>query len=227
MLPELASVLSALAVVVGGAPSWVAQARFEARCVAVAEGDTLTVVRGGLEQEVRLAGVDAPEPGQAWAAQARQRLLELANGKTVSVYPAGWTADGRLLARVEVAGEDLGMRLLLEGWAWTDEARSGGPASVYAQAQAAAADRGLWADLLPAPLPPWEFWAGCTPPTERAPEAAPTARAPTLAALAARVTLVRNRGDETVIEGLPAAPVAPAPAEPEPLPEPEEEEGHR
>jgi endonuclease YncB( thermonuclease family) len=112
--------------------------------------DADTVVIGGLR--VRLAGIDAPEAGQdcrdrdgrpwdcgAWATEAARALLE---GVEADCRGVGTDGYGRLLARCEAAGRDLGRLLVEQGiaLAYLDQS------SAYAEAEraAAAAGRGLW-----------------------------------------------------------------------------------
>lgn len=71
------------------------------------DGDSLVLVGG---QQVRLAGINAPEfgkhdlPDEPLAQEARAALRELAQGKTVVLVPAAEPYDryGRLLAHVSV-----------------------------------------------------------------------------------------------------------------------------
>jgi len=59
---------------------------FEGRVVRVLDGDTVDVLDAGKSSHrVRLAGIDAPEKGQAFGTRAKQLLLELAGGKSVEV----------------------------------------------------------------------------------------------------------------------------------------------
>lgn len=109
----------------------------------VADGDSLAIGGG----RIRLKGIDAPElaqtcrrGGEEWPCgrNARDRLAQLAAGRTVSCEGKGHDRYGRLLARCAVDGLDLGRAMVEEGWA----VAFGG----YEAAEAAArsAGRGLW-----------------------------------------------------------------------------------
>ncbi|MDH5539450.1 MAG: thermonuclease family protein, partial [Rhizobacter sp.] len=112
-------------------------------------GDTLWVRvdgRSGKPLKLRLHGIDAPEPCQAWGAQAAAALREQALHRRVSVQTRVTDSYGRTVARLLRDGEDLGAWMVREGHAWNDGfARRPGP---YAQQQreARAARRGLFAD---------------------------------------------------------------------------------
>lgn len=88
------------------------------------------------EERVRLLGIDAPElkqtctdaTGSVWPCgqQAREKLAELLRTK-LSCVRDGRDRYGRVLARCEVEGGDLGATLVATGWAvavddyWTEE----------------------------------------------------------------------------------------------------------
>jgi endonuclease YncB( thermonuclease family) len=63
----------ALGLAVAGQADGVPQP-FDDRVVAVADGDTLSVLYETIRCRVRLAGIDAPEKGQAFGTRARQAL---------------------------------------------------------------------------------------------------------------------------------------------------------
>jgi endonuclease YncB( thermonuclease family) len=92
--------------------------------VSVTDGDTLVVSQGGLEEKVRLLGIDTPEVDQCGYAEATVAMAALVEGAEVTLV-VGSTDDrdqyGRLLRYVEVdvAGEpvDAGLRMLESGLA--------------------------------------------------------------------------------------------------------------
>ncbi|MFO7697320.1 MAG: thermonuclease family protein [Anaerolineae bacterium] len=74
---------------------------FEARVVAVADGDTLTVLDSNhLQHKIRVAGIDAPEKGQPFGDRSKQSLSRAVMGKDVRIE---WTKQdryGRYVAKV-------------------------------------------------------------------------------------------------------------------------------
>lgn len=92
--------------------------------VSVTDGDTLVVSRGGLEEKVRLLGIDTPEVDQCGYAEATAAMAGLVQGAGVTLV-VGSSDDrdqyGRLLRYVEVdvAGVtvDVGLRILESGLA--------------------------------------------------------------------------------------------------------------
>lgn len=109
---------------------------------------------------VRVAGLDAPETGQAHWRPARDRLRELAGpGTTVSCYKED--RYHRAVCRVRTAtGNDVVATLLQEGLAWHSvehaHEQTAEERERYAAAEQDARARylGLWRD--PNPQPPWE-----------------------------------------------------------------------
>lgn len=142
---------------------WPARAEtITGRVVAVADGDTLTVLDGARAQhKVRLNGIDAPESGQSFGQASKRNLSALVFGKTVSIETKKTDRYGRAVGLVTYDGQDVNLAQLKAGLAWfyrqyaneLDADRRAG----YEQAEREAreARRGLWAD--PAPVAPWEF----------------------------------------------------------------------
>lgn len=126
------------------------------RVVGVQDGDTLTCLdEANQQQRVRLAGVDAPEIGQAYGKEAREALAGLVFGKTIEVYDQGRDDAGRWLARVVVDGSDVGPRMVASGAAWYDASTSGDQTLAALQGQAQSQSLGLWAAA--SPTPPWTY----------------------------------------------------------------------
>jgi endonuclease YncB( thermonuclease family) len=67
--------------------------------VGVADGDTITVLRGGEQVEVRLADIDAPEKAQPFGNRSKQALE-----RSVKVWRATFAGD-RYTGTVPGAGE--------------------------------------------------------------------------------------------------------------------------
>ncbi len=125
------------------------------KVVLVSEGDTLTLQAATL-LTLRLEGVDCPEPGQAFAEQARQRTSLLVVGKLVQATLTGKDAEGNQRARICLAGKRcLAEELLRAGLAWQERERDPGDALAKLEREARAAGRGLWSTV--SPTPPWEW----------------------------------------------------------------------
>jgi endonuclease YncB( thermonuclease family) len=133
--------------------------------VGIRTGDTLSVLRNGRAVQVRLYGVACPERSQAFSTQARQFTRDIAFRQTVAVVVDAVAMDatdrrGQLIAAVQLPnGLDLSQVLVQAGYAWHDT-RSAPYDKRLAQlqAEAQAAQRGLWAEANP--VPPWDWDQG-------------------------------------------------------------------
>jgi endonuclease YncB( thermonuclease family) len=129
---------------------------FTARVIGITDGDTLTVLRVGRPEVIRLRGIDAPERGQAYGERATQYAAALAFGKVVAVEAAGRDRHRRLLAEVHLPdARSLNQELVRAGLAWWFRRYSADRTLARLEAEARTGRRGLWAD--PRPTPPWAF----------------------------------------------------------------------
>lgn len=134
----------------------------EGRVVGVADGDTLTVLdSANTPHKIRLAGIDAPEKKQAFGARSKQSLSDLVFDRQVIVQSDKRDRYGREVGTVLVNGKDANLEQVTRGFAWHYKAyereQSTNDRKLYdfAEQQARAGRRGLWADV--DPVPPWDF----------------------------------------------------------------------
>jgi endonuclease YncB( thermonuclease family) len=136
--------------------SLTAYADFTGKVVAVADGDTITVLREHEQIKVRLNEIDAPEKAQAFGNRSKQSLSELCFDKTATLADQGKDRYGRTLARVHCEGIDANREQVRQGMAWVYRKYASKDSPLYAlEGEAKAARRGLWVDA--EPLPPWEW----------------------------------------------------------------------
>ena len=116
------------------------------------------------QHKVRLAGIDAPESGQAFGRRSKQTLSDCAFGKQATLIGDKVDRYGRTVAKVMVSGVDCNLRQVMLGLAWHYKAyereQSAPDRDAYANAErdARKARSGLWADAKP--VPPWEWRNG-------------------------------------------------------------------
>lgn len=139
-----------------------ARADIEGAVVGVSDGDTITVLDDAHSQhKVRLAGIDAPEKGQAFGSRSKQSLSDCAFGHRAVVVGSKLDRYGRLVGKVLVDGADCNLRQVERGLAWhykqyqREQPREDRDA--YSQAEERARERraGLWLDS--DPEPPWDY----------------------------------------------------------------------
>jgi endonuclease YncB( thermonuclease family) len=131
------------------------QEQFSGKVVAIADGDTLSVLRDGKAVKIRLHGIDTPEKAQPFATQARQFTSDLVFGQTVTVKVREVDRYGRLVGEVILPdGRSLNHELVAAGMAWWYRQYAKDDATLEAlETEARAARRGLWSD--PHAVAPW------------------------------------------------------------------------
>jgi micrococcal nuclease len=126
------------------------------KCVGISDGDTILVMQGRRQIKIRLYGIDCPEMGQDFGAQARRFTGQMVFGKIVTVQEMDRDRYGRTVAWVWVDGQSLNKELVKAGFAWwyryyalnDEELRT-------LEAKARKDKLGLWSQ--PNPIPPWKF----------------------------------------------------------------------
>jgi endonuclease YncB( thermonuclease family) len=143
-----------------GLPATAAQ-ELEVKVVAVADGDTITVLdSNNLKHRIRLAGIDAPEKGQPFSERSTQALSRLVHGRAVRIQWSKTDAYGRFVAKVLVDGGDVNLAQVDAGLAWHykqfEKEQSASDRKAYAAAEHQARTRhtGIWSQ--PDPVPPWD-----------------------------------------------------------------------
>ena len=87
--------------------------------VAIADGDTLTVLDANrVQHKIRLAGIDAPERNQPFGQRSRQLLSDLVFRKQVEVIAGKKDRYGRTIGKVVHQQRDINLVLVSEGMAW-------------------------------------------------------------------------------------------------------------
>ena len=118
----------------------------------VVDGDTVHVLVDGVDETVRLIGINTPETDECWGSEATQAAVRLLDGATVTLIADPTQADrdryGRLLRYVVLPdGTDFGLRMISDGNAdeYTyDDPYANQQAYRDADAAAAADGEGLW-----------------------------------------------------------------------------------
>lgn len=116
----------------------------------VVDGDTVRVrpPGGGKPVSIRLEGIDAPEICQAFGSASRDALMRQVLGKRVQVYGKRHDDYGRLLAKLEVQGQDTGKWMVARGLAWSYRFRSSPGPYASQQRRAKGAGLGLFSPAL-------------------------------------------------------------------------------
>ncbi len=132
-------------------------AQTEGKVVAVADGDTFTLLTEDKKQiKVRLYGIDCPERKQAFGQVAKDFTSEAVFGKWVRLSKEGKDRYGRTVAIVELEdGRILNEMLLQAGLAWHYKRYDKNPDWERMEVQARRKRIGLWKDKYA--IAPWDF----------------------------------------------------------------------
>lgn len=132
------------------------------RVVAVADGDTITVLDNNNNQyKIRLAGIDAPEKKQAFGNMSKKSLSDLVYGKEVNVDWQKQDRYGRIVGKVLVSGTDANLEQVNRGMAWfyrkyqNELVLNDRLDYLHAEESAKSSRIGLWTDNQP--TAPWDF----------------------------------------------------------------------
>ncbi len=116
--------------------------------LSVVDGDSLSIG----DRQYFLLGIDAPEPGQQCISKkgnaydcgqiAADTLRALMEGITLECRQAGGARNGEIPAVCTLGRADLGMQMVLGGWAIAD--RHDGAHYLRAEKYAEGARKGLW-----------------------------------------------------------------------------------
>ncbi len=128
------------------------------KVVAVTNGDTIGVLVHRIPVKVRLEGIDSPEIGQPFGANAKQALSRAIFGKEVVVNVTGKDRYKRTLGVVMLNGRDVNKALVRAGYAWHFKKYNSDDQLAAAEQEARLAKRGLWADGKA--IPPWDWRDG-------------------------------------------------------------------
>lgn len=153
--PSGANRVARLAIIVLAFSAVAAVAEPAPRVIAVADGDTLTILQDQKQIKVRLAEIDAPERKQPFGTRSRQSLADLCFQKPAKLKIVDIDRYGRTVARITCAGVDANTEQVRRGMAWVYDRYVVDKALYGVQDAARQRKDGLWGDS--APVPPWEW----------------------------------------------------------------------
>lgn len=134
------------------------------RVVAIADGDTITVLDGSrVQHKIRLAGIDAPEKKQAFGQASKESLSQLAYGRQAVVIWEKTDRYNRVVGKVMISDSDVCLEQVRRGMAWhyvkyakeqpAEDAREYATSEIKARRE----NLGLWREARP--VPPWDWRA--------------------------------------------------------------------
>jgi len=132
------------------------------KVVGVLDGDTLDVLSPQRTlYRIRISGIDAPEKGQPFGQAAKRTLSDMAFSMMVTVTWRKLDRYGRIVGKVDVHGQDVGLAMVQNGMAWhykqyqSEQDSHDRTSYSNAESTARAERKGLWSDAVQ--IAPWEF----------------------------------------------------------------------
>jgi endonuclease YncB( thermonuclease family) len=132
------------------------------RVVSITDGDTLVILDiSNTRHKIRLQGIDAPEPGQAFGTKSKEHLADLVADKSVVIEYSNYGPDQLIPGKVLFNDQDMNLRQIEAGMAWHDMKYEGGLAAADliaysdAEREARRVRRGLWQEANP--VAPWDY----------------------------------------------------------------------
>jgi endonuclease YncB( thermonuclease family) len=126
---------------------------FNAKVIAVLDGDTLLVLRDGAKVKIRMANIDAPEKDQTFGMQSRQSLADMVLKKQVHINSQAVDQYGRVVGLVTLDGRNINEEQVKRGMAWEYSHFHSEKAYIALQKNAQQTHSGLWAQA--SPQAPW------------------------------------------------------------------------
>lgn len=149
--------VAVLALGCGWPAAAVAETYFDAKVIAILDGDTIDVLVDRQPRRIRLSGIDAPERGQPWSSRAKQALAARVHGKDVRINAVTTDRYGRTVGEVYADGVCVGCELVREGHVWVYRAYTDDPVLLELEADARQHRRGLWSLPESERIPPWDW----------------------------------------------------------------------
>ena len=134
---------------------FVSVAQLQGKVVAIADGDTFTMLVDNKQIKIRLHGIDCPEKKQDFGNVAKEYVSGLVFGKVVEVRKMNKDRYGRTVGIATVNGLNVNEALLKAGLAWHYKEYDTNPAWAHLEETARKEKKGLW--VQPNAIPPWQF----------------------------------------------------------------------
>jgi micrococcal nuclease len=127
------------------------------KVVGISDGDTFTLLLpNNTTVRIRLHGIDTPEKGQPFGANAKQFTSNLIFNKQVKVEQTDTDRYGRIVGIVTNPENIIVNEALLKGgMAWHYKKYDSNPDWSKMEKEASASKIGLWQDANP--IPPWDW----------------------------------------------------------------------
>ena len=126
---------------------------YKAMVIQVWDGDSIVVSTVTGPQQIRIFGIDSPEKGQPYGAEAKRYLERLLKNQEVSIEPLEQDSYQRTIANVTRQQRSVADLLVEQGFAWAYRRYNPPSELIKKEEHAKRERRGLWQNSQP--TPPW------------------------------------------------------------------------
>ena len=123
--------------------------------IQVIDGDSIKIIKNNKILNIRLAHIDAPELKQSFGPESKKFLESLLKDTHFNIEITGKGAFGRSLGVIYIAGKNLNLEMVKNGYAWHYRKYSKSLIYYKYQELARQSNKGLWSRE--SPIEPWSF----------------------------------------------------------------------
>lgn len=131
--------------------------QYQGRVVKVIDGDSITMLVGKRQIQIRLAEIDTPERGQPYWRVSRKALEKLVAGKTIIAIQTDIDRYKRVVAHIYVGNIWINEQMIKEGYAWLYRKYAKSESLYLAEEFAKTNKLGIWSLPESERIPPWEW----------------------------------------------------------------------
>lgn len=121
-----------------------ADPEWSGECTGVSQGDMFAALNNGQNVQVRIWGIDAPDPGEDYNIMAMMAASQILSGKVVTVEEVMIVEPRTVVGKVRLGEKDVAVALVAAGAAKCDPRYAKSTDLAEAENEARANKRGLW-----------------------------------------------------------------------------------
>jgi len=127
------------------------------RVIAIADGDTVTIIKNKHQTKIRLAEIDTPEKQQPHGKKSKQALSDFIFKKEVEVEVVTIDRYGRTVGKIFLGNLNINKEMVKAGHAWVYVKYAKDKTLFALEKNAKENQLGLWALPEGERIPPWQW----------------------------------------------------------------------
>ena len=130
------------------------------RVIAIADGDTVTIIKDNQTTKIRLAEIDTPEKNQPYGKKAKKALSNFIFNKEVEVEIVTIDRYGRTVGKIFLNNQNINKEMVKAGHAWVYVKYAKDKTFFALENEARENQLGLWALPKEQRIAPWQWRRG-------------------------------------------------------------------